>query len=143
MHTMADYLDIVVPDVSSFTLGAGGYAIHPQNVLRDSGEKNQEIHPADDAKSEERIDLGDDEAIMGVTLSWDVLTATESGLLFDIYNDPAKANAMMNSFPWQHPDPDDGHIYVVRFDCSLERERQAYDIYGIMNIKLRVLGYIS
>jgi hypothetical protein len=45
------------------------------------------------------------------------------------------------SFQWQHPD--DGHTYVVRFACDLARERKAYDIYGIMNVKLRVLGRID
>jgi len=66
---------------------------------------------------------------------------SESGTLIDFYYDPNKGNARQKSFKWAHPD--DGHVYVVRFDCSMERARKDYDVYGILNIKFRVLGRIA
>jgi hypothetical protein len=142
MYTPYDYLDPVTPDVSSFTLGEGAYEINPQGIFYDGGGKTQEVHLGDDG-SEERIDLGDDEAIFYFILQWEALEANESGVIYDIYFDPAKANAKANSFKFAHPDPDDGHTYVVRFDCDLERARQSYDVYGIFNIRLRILGVIE
>lgn len=135
---MYDYIDIVAPDVD-ITLGAAPYEIHPQGVVAERGEKNQVIHTGDDL-SEERISFSNSSHFI-VTLSWEIITESESGTLIDFYYDVAKGNGTYNSFKWAHPD--DGHIYVLRFDCSMERARKAHDIYGILNIKFKILGRIA
>jgi len=135
---MYDYLSTIAADVA-ITLGAGSYAIHPQGTITETGDKNQIIHTADD-DSEERVSLSDN-SIFYVTFAWNTITGAESGSLMDLWHDPAKANGRQKSFMWAHPD--DGHTYVVRFDCSLPRARRAYDIYGILKISIRVLGRIA
>jgi len=135
---MADYLSVVTPDVN-ITLGAAPYEIHPQGILTELGEKNQKVHIGDDL-SEERISFSDD-TIFLVTLSWETVTESESGTLIDFYYDSTKGNGIQQSFKWAHPD--DGYVYVVRFFCSMERARKAHDIYGILNIKFKVLGKVA
>jgi hypothetical protein len=135
---MYDYLSPATADVA-ITLGGGAYEIHPQGVIAEIGIKNQEIHEADD-NSEERISFSDD-SIFRVQLNWEVVTESEAGTLIDFYYDAAKGNGRGNTFQWEHPT--DGHTYVVRFDCDMERVRRAHDIYGILNITLRVLGYVA
>jgi len=135
---MYDYLSTVTPDVD-ITLGAGGYEIHPQGVLTERGTKNQVVHEGDDG-SEQRVSLSND-SIFHVELAWDVVTESEAGTLIDFYYDSAKGNGRQKSFKWEHPD--DGHTYVVRFDCDMERARKAHDVYGILNIRFKVLGKID
>lgn len=135
---MYDYLNVVSPDVA-ITLGAGAYEIHPQGVIVEMGAKNQVVHMADDA-SEQRVSF-DDDSIMWVVLSWEHITESEAGTLIDFYYDSAKGNGRHKSFRWEHPT--DGHTYVVRFDCDMERQRKAHDVWGILNIRLRVLGSIA
>ncbi|HAR98399.1 MAG TPA: hypothetical protein DCS11_05830 [Syntrophus sp. (in: bacteria)] len=135
---MYDYLPTVSPD-ADYTLGLTPYAIHPQGVVVEEGRKNQVIHVADD-NSEERISFSDD-AILRVRFTWETLTAAESGTIVDFYYNPLIGNALQRSFKWKHPD--DGHTYVVRWDCDLARARKAYDVYGILEVVLRVLGRIA
>ena len=72
--------------------------------------------PWDDG-SEERIGLAG-QAIFRVRLNWEVLTGSDSGILYDFYYNPSIAKGRLRSFKWKHPD--DGHTYVVRFDCDLD-----------------------
>jgi len=133
---MYDYLSAATADVA-ITLGAGAYEIHPQGVIVERGSKYQEIRESD-ANDEERISFSDD-SVFRVVLQWETITESEAGTLIDIYYDAAKANGTVNSFQWAHVD---GHTYVVRFDCDMERQRKNHDVYGILNITLRVLGYV-
>jgi len=134
---MYDYLSSATADVN-ITLGAGAYEIHPQGVIAEHGTKNAVILEGDDG-SEQRVSLSDD-SIFHMTLSWEHLTESEAGILFDFYHDSAKGNGRQKSFKWESPW--DGHTYVVRFDCDLDRERKAYDVFGFMNVKFKVLGYV-
>lgn len=138
LKEMYDYLQTVTPDVD-ITLGASPYEIHPQGVIVEAGAKHQAVHEGDD-ESEERISFSDT-AVFRVQLSWETLTGSEAGTIIDFYYDTAKGNARQKTFKWKHPD--DGHTYVVRFDCDMARARRNYDVYGIMNIVFKVLGRIA
>ena len=135
---MFDFLDTAVPDVD-ITLGAGAYEIHPDFVFSEQGSINQVVHIGDDG-SEERISLSDKVAFFA-SLKWENITEAESGILFDIYFDAAKADGRVSSFKWSHPT--DGHVYVVRFDCDLGRQYRAAGIHGVLNVSLKVLGKIA
>lgn len=138
LKEMYDYLPTVSAD-ADYTLGGSSYEIHPQGVIAEAGTFKQVIHEGDDG-SEERISLSD-QAVFRVRLSWEVLTGSDSGILYDFYYNPSIAKGRLRSFKWKHPD--DGHTYVVRFDCDLERQRKAYDIYGVLNVALKVLGRLA
>jgi hypothetical protein len=135
---MYDYLPTISPDVSSFTLGVAPYAIVPQGLLPERGVMNQEIHTADD-DSEERISFSSAPTFT-VPIALETLTESEAGVLYEIYYDPDKANGIEQTFPWLYPD---GHTYVARFDCDLERIRKAAGIYGFADITMRILGRIA
>jgi len=134
-----DYIDVAVPDVD-ITLGVAPYDIQPQGEIRIRGWKNQEIHKGCD-RSEERISLGDDVSEFVMTYPYEYLTASEVGLLFDLFHDAAKGNGIVNSFKAYCVDGP--HTYVVRFDCDLEQVRKAYDVYGVADIDLAILGRIA
>ena len=126
---MYDYLSIVTPDVD-ITLGVAPYDINPQGPMPESGTKNQIIHLGDD-NSEARISFSND-SIFRAIIGLETLTESEAGTVTDIYYDTAKANARQKSFKWAHID---GHTYVIRFDCDMERVRRQHDIYGIGQIE--------
>lgn len=127
---MADYLSTVAPDY------AGTLSVAPQKVLTESGAKNIDIHQADDG-TEIRVILADT-PIYYITLEWPVISEADSQTLTDFWADTAKANGAAYSFNWEHPT--DGSTYVVRFDTDVSREIQAGSIYGVTQIRLRVLG---
>ena len=135
---MYDYLATISPDVSSFTLGSAPYAISPQGKIPERGIMNQVVHTADD-DSEERISFSSAPTFT-VSIPIETLTESEAGIFYDIYYDSAKANGIEKTFKWLYPD---GHTYVARFDCDLERVRQAADIYGFADITMRILGRIA
>jgi len=135
---MYDYLPTVSAD-ANYTLGLTPYGIAPQGVVVEAGEFAQAVHVGDDG-SEERVGFSD-QAVFHVRLNWEVLTASDAGTLVDFYYNPLIGKGRLRSFKWKHPD--DGHTYVVRFDCNMERQRKAYDIYGVLNITLKVLGRIA
>jgi hypothetical protein len=135
---MYDYLSAVTPDVTSFTLGVSPYDVVPQGSIREAGGKNQVVHTADD-DSEERISFSAAPSFR-VRIAFETLTEAEAGTLMDVYYDTAKADGMLKTFKWAHPD---GHTYVVRFDCDMERVRKRADVYGFAEITLRVLGRIN
>jgi len=113
--------------------------LKPQRTLVETGTKNQIVLLGDDG-SEERISLSDT-SIFKVRLSWDVLNESDSGTLFDFWNNAAKGNGRLESFKWEHPV--DGHTYVVRFDCDIPRTIRVGNLYGVTNITLKVLGRIA
>lgn len=130
---MSDYLSAVVPDYLGTVL-----SVNPQQTMTEIGSKNQVIHMADDG-SEERITFSGT-SIFYVTMAWDLLSATDSGTIVDIYHDSNKANGTNKSFRWDHPDPNDNTRYVVRFDGELDRNILYPYNQGISTVKLRVLG---
>lgn len=130
---MYDDLSVVTPDVNQ-TL-----SVKPQGVITEIGSKNQEIHVADD-NSEERIGFSDD-SIFYVTLQWPAISESDSGTLQQFYHDPLYGNARLKTFKWSHPT--DGHTYVIRFDSDFERAKQNAAIWGVLNVRFRVLGKIS
>lgn len=136
---MYDYLTTIASDVD-YTLGQAPYAIHPQGVITEIGTKNQEVFRGDDGLSRVAISYSD-VSVFIAQLQWEILTASESGTLMDFWHNTAIGNGWVNSFKWAHPD--DGHIYVVSWDCDFSRQRLAYDIYGILNIQFAVWGRIA
>ena len=130
---MYDYLSTIAADYSSTTL-----SISPQGVVQEESSKGQAIHVGVDG-SEERISFSTT-SIFYLTVSWNVLSETDSGTIFDFYNDSAKANGKQRSFQLTYGD---GHTYVVRFDTSLPRAGQHPSRYGLTNVRFRVLGRIA
>lgn len=128
-----DFLSTVTPDYSTTIL-----SISPQGVVVEESSKNQVIHLGVDG-SEERISFNTS-SIFFVTVGWNALSEDESGTIFDLYNDSAKANACQRSFKFSYGD---GHTYVARFDCSLPRQGDSPSRYGLPNVRFKILGRIS
>ena len=129
-----DYLTTIMPDYSTTTL-----SVDAQKVMFEEGQKNIIIHTADD-DSEERIALSID-TIWYARIQWDALSEADAGTILDFYHDTAKACGTLYSFKWAHPT--DGHTYVVRFAGPLQRLKHLGDIWGIAQIRLRILGRIA
>lgn len=132
--SMADYLDIAVPDYGTETL-----SLAPQETMPEAASKNQIVHELDDGDVEV-ISLSDDPQFT-VTLQWDVLTPAESDILMDYWLSPAKANGYARSFKWAHPL--DGHTYVARFASDITRILRTANLAGIASLKLRIEGVVS
>jgi len=135
---MYDYLTTIASDVD-YTLGLAPYAINPQGFIIEVGTKNQEVFRGDD-NSRVAISYNDDSEFI-VQLQWTILTGSESGTLMDFWHNVLIGNGIVNTFKWAHPD--DGHVYVVSWDCDFPRQREAYDVYGILNVQFAVWGRIA
>ena len=126
---MYDFLSTITPDYNAtLSLSAKG-------VVSEESQKNQVIHLGVDG-SEERISFSTS-PIFFISISLGTLSESDSGLVFDWYNDPVKANAMQRSFYYAFGD---GHTYVVRFDCKLTRSGRRLSSYSVEGIRLKVLG---
>jgi len=121
-----DYLSSATADVD-YTL-----AVSARGRVTEESTTNVVIHVGDDG-SEERILLSSTPTFY---LSWDygVLSESDSGTVMDVYHTTAKGRLF--SFKYAH----DGHTYVVRFDCDLERSGPTHDAYGT-SMRLKILGY--
>jgi len=128
---MFDYLDAATADYTLATL-----SVTPQQVLTETGTKNQVVHIADD-NSEEYISFSND-SIFHVSLQWEILNESDAGTIFDFFHDSTKGNGITRTFYWEHPT--DGHTYVVRFAEVLPRSISHPEIYGIQQIRLKVVG---
>lgn len=128
---MYDFLSTISPDYNVLL------DISPQGTVSEESSKNQTIHLGVDG-SEERISFNTS-PIFYITIGWNALSESESGTVFDMYNDPTKANGMMRTFKYAYGD---GHTYVVRFDTKLTRSGQHLEKMGIIGIRLKVLGRI-
>ena len=128
-----DFLSTITPDYSTTTL-----TISAQGEVTEESDKSQAIHIGVDG-SEERISFNTS-PIFYISWSYNILTESDAGTLFDLYNDSAKANGRQRSFKYQHGD---GHTYVVRFDCTLIRKGRSVRTYGLPGIRLKVLGRIA
>jgi len=129
---MYDYISTITPDYNA------ALDIPPQGVVSEDSQKNQVIHLGSDG-SEERISFNTT-PIFYITIGWNALSESDSGIVFDFYNDTAKANGMMRSFKYSYGD---GHTYVVRFDSKITRSGKHLEKMGITGIRLKVLGRIS
>lgn len=128
---MFDYLDAQTADYTTAT-----FSVTPQQVLTEAGIKNQLVHIADD-NSEEYISFSND-SLFHVSLQWEILTESDAGTIFDFFHDSSKGNGITRTFYWEHPT--DGHTYIVRFADGLSKTITHPEIYGIQQIKFRVLG---
>jgi len=112
--------------------------ILPQGDIIEESARPGVIHYGVD-DSEERIRFGTG-GIYYINMQWNQLSATNSGIIFDWYNDTAKADGCQRSFKYAWGD---GHTYCVRFDCKLPRSGNAMSRLGIKNIRLKILGRIA
>jgi len=112
-------------------------SIPVQGIVTEEGYKNQVVHLADD-NTEERITLSTN-SIFYVSWEWALLSEANSGTIFDLYHDPAKANGIGRSFKWAGHD---GHTYVVRFAMNLSRTGNSKSRWGLPEVKIRILGKI-
>ena len=128
---MFDYLDAKTADYTTAT-----FSVTPQQVLVETGMKNQLVHVADD-NSEEYISFSND-SMFDVTLQWELLTESDAGTIFDFFHDSTKANGITRTFYWEHPT--DGHTYIVRFVDPLPRSISYPELYGINQIRFKVIG---
>lgn len=125
------YTDPGVPDYA-YAIG-----ILPQGDLTEESSKAGAIHIGVDG-SEERISFSVRPTFY-INLNWNLLSASNSGTIFDWYNDSAKANGMQRSFKYAWGDD---HTYVVRFASNLPRSGNAMSRLGIKNIRMKILGRI-
>ena len=126
-----DYLPTITADYD-YTL-----TLRAQDVITESGFKNQVVHMADD-NSEEVVTISVG-SIFYADLPFTKLSESDMGTIMDLYHDPAKANAMGRTFRFASYD---GHVYVVRFDCKLDRSFGPLIVMGIPTIRFRLKGKI-
>ena len=133
-HEIYDYLSstIVTPGYD-YVLDIG-----PQQVIWEDGSKNQIVMLGDD-DSEAVISFSDN-SIFYVRLTFNTLTESDAGTLFDWYHDPSKANGKARSFKWQDHGISDIHTYTVRFASNVSRAIKLASIFGFAQIRLRILG---
>jgi len=127
-----DFVSTISPDYNA------AIGITPQGVVSMESAKSGAIHMGADG-SEERIAFGTT-SIFYITIGWNILSESNSGTIFDFYNDPAKANGMQRSFKYAYGD---GHTYVVRFDCKLTRSGSGMSRLGLPGVRLKVHGRIA
>jgi hypothetical protein len=130
---MYNYLENAVPDYAAVTL-----TLSPDEVVREVGKKNVEIHEGDDG-SEEACVISSD-TIFYVYLIFSQLSRADSGTIFDFYHDANKGCGIARSFYWTPPADFDGHTYVVKFRCDLDRFYKNYQTYGFASLILKVIG---
>lgn len=127
-----DFLSTITADYNS------AIGILPHGEIVEESAKSQAIHYGVDG-SEERVTFGTTSTFY-ININWNLLSESNSGTIFDWYNDPAKANGCQRSFKYAWGD---GHTYVCRFDCKLPRSGNAMSRLGIKNIRLKILGRIA
>jgi hypothetical protein len=127
---MADYLSNVTADYTAEEL-----TISPQHYYLEEGGKKQRIFIADDG-SEERINF-DNTTIFWASFPIYGLSASDAGIIIDLFHNTSKANGMVKSFYWQAPD---NHTYTVRFASQVPRTIGPTWAHKFSTIRLRVLG---
>lgn len=132
---MYDFLGTDTPDY------AGTLNVIPQEILIEEGIKNQEVHHFDDG-SERRISH-DDTSVFHVRMRWGAITTANAGNIISLFHDAAKANGIINTFPWDHPA--EAHSYVIRFDSKLPRTFVAGrpTHHTITEVRFKVTGRID
>jgi len=129
---MYDFCSLATPDYN-YTL-----VIKAQGTVLEDTSKNQSTNLADD--DTEEVITHSDKSIFWVSWDWSLLTEANSGIIFDLYHDNAKAKGIARTFKWLSYD---GHTYVVRFDCKLKRTIRLCTQFGISGIVLKIKGRIA
>lgn len=130
--TLAHYLPTLTPD-RDLTL-----SFIPDQDPEESGTKNIKIIVSDGGQ-EKRVILSDT-PVFYVTISLSRANLTDARAIVDMWADQDKADGAAYTFKWEHPDVNDGNIYVVRFASDLSRLVKSISRYGFGQVKLRVLG---
>lgn len=130
MTELYDHISTVSFDVN-VTL-----SLSPQVEVVEISYKDQEIQYAADGSTSRKGFSEDSIAVF--QLQYRTLTESNAGTIFDIYHDTAKANGLVNSFKFVHPD---GHTYVVKFAKEIPRDITPVN-YSFESIDLIVLGKI-
>ena len=132
---MYDYLSPITVNFTSSALN-----VKPQDVIEETGVKNQLIRFGDDG-SEERISFSNT-PVFYVTMRWNNERSSDIGTVMDYFYSTARGNGVSRSFKWDHPI--DGHRYVVRFDGDITRTIRpapyAFGIHALPSVRLRILG---
>jgi len=72
-------------------------------------------------------------------IQWDYLTASNHGIIFNLYSDPLKANLLGRSIYWVHPV--DGHSYTMFFHSKLTSNYVFGGTYLQINpVDIRIVG---
>ncbi len=125
------YTDPAVADYD-YTL-----SIKAQGQITEEGFMNQTVHRTDDNKR--RVVTHSTGSLFFISFPWNILSEANSGTIFDLYHDPAKAKGMARSFRFAY----DGHTYVVVFDCKFTRQGQAVTRWGIPAVRFEIIGRIT
>jgi len=129
---MWDYLAEVTADYTITEL-----TVIPQNVIVEDMARPQVRHFADDG-SFETVTMSATPTYY-VTLQYVALSASDGGLIVDMFNDPNKANAFGRSFYWTHYGESSQHSYTVKFSSGISRSKTPVAIQD-MSVTLLVLG---
>ena len=113
------------------------FTLVPQSILKMTGDKTQIVHKFDDGSV--RVASLSSQSYFEETLVFDVLTAAEQEIIFDLWHNSSKANGRENTFYWLHPL--DGYTYVVRFMDILTIERSNSLYSKIAGVIFRIEGY--
>lgn len=129
---MWDYLSEVTADYTMTEL-----TLIPNNVIIEDMNRPQIRHFADDG-SFETITMSAT-PIYYVTLQYIAVSASNGGLVVDMFNDSNKANAFGRSFYWTHYGESSQHSYTVKFSAPISRSTTPRALWD-MTVNLLVLG---
>ena len=102
---IGDHLNIAVPDCTSGTL-----SVAPHNTVTYAAGRHQKIILFDQT-DESRISI-DSDYVFFSDVQWELIPATNSGIVTDFLLSWDKGNGITRSFKWEHPT--DSETYVVR-----------------------------
>lgn len=115
------------------------FNIKSHQILPEEGLKQQEILEGDDGS--ETVITHSNTSIFYVTLIWAYLSASDAGIIFDLFHNTTKANQYARSFRWYSYA--DLHTYVVKFRSPLVRNRVPGTHHTVNSIKLKIIGKIT
>ena len=126
-----DKVDITTPDYD-YTL-----TIAAQGKVKEDTTDTQVINRGRD-NSRETVTLA--APIHYIHYDWALLSATNCGTIYDLYFDDDKAKRQARSFRLS---AHDGHTYVVYFACTISREGNSTNRWGIPGVVFEVKGRIA
>ena len=130
---IGDHLNIVTPDCTSGTL-----SVAPHNTVTYAAGRHQKILIFDEV-DESRISI-DDDYVFFTDIKWELIPASNSGIVIDYLLSWDKGNGIARSFKWQHPT--DGETYVVRATKLPSIIHQPPDYFNI-SVSVKILGTIN
>ena len=139
-YEIFDYLDDMIADYTTTEFSSG---IPPQSVIWSDGGNNVVINEADDG-SEERIVVSE-KMVFYITVQYKNLSRSDHGDLMDFFFNSDKACGLKRSFYWTNITdgpvyPTDTHTYVCRFTSRFYIVKQVNDVFGTLNVRMKVLG---